>query len=263
MYKRLSRILATTSSALLLSLLAACSQASDTNKLDQPVSADFMHKLEMASTAGLNIKEAPLYTSVQSVQGKNPGSSPKTGVLYVGADFCPYCAALRWPLVIALMRFGTVDGLHTMRSSPDDVYPDTTTINFVKAKYTSDVVQFEAIETADRHGKPLQPLTGEPAKLFSKFDAPPYTPQAGGIPFLYIAGRWLLLGSPVSPDAIGTQDWNKVATALADPNSKLAKEILPQANLITAAICDSTGGKPEKVCKAPGIVAAAALLPPR
>jgi hypothetical protein len=263
MYKRLSRILATAGSALVLSLLAACSQASDTNKLDQPLSADIMHKLETASTAGLNIKEAPLYTSVQSVQGNNPGSGPKAGVLYVGADFCPYCAALRWPLAIALMRFGTLDGLHTMRSSPDDVDPDTTTINFVKAKYTSNVVQFEAVETADRHGKPLQPLTGEPAKLFAKYDAPPYTPQAGGIPFLYIGGRWLLLGSPVSPKDIGTRSWSAVASALADPNSKLAKSVLPQANLITAAICDSTGGKPEKVCKAPGIVAAAALLPPR
>ncbi|WP_455384949.1 DUF929 family protein [Acidihalobacter prosperus] len=263
MYRRLTRILATTAGALVLGLLAACSQASDSNKLNQPVSADVMHKLEAASAAGLKITEAPLYTSLQSVQGKNPGDGKKTGVLYVGADFCPYCAALRWPLAIALMRFGTLDGLRTMRSSPDDVDPDTTTINFVKAKFTSDVVQFVAVETADRHGKALEPLTGEPAKLFAKYDAPPYTPQAGGIPFLYIGGRWLLLGSPVSPKDIGTRSWSDVASALADPNSKLAKAVLPQANLITAAICDSTGGKPAKVCKAPGVVAAEALLPPR
>jgi hypothetical protein len=263
MYRRLPRILAATASALVLGLLTACSHASDGNKLNQPVSADVMHKLETASEAGLKITEAPLYTSFQSVHGENPGAGKKAGVLYVGADFCPYCAALRWPLTIALMRFGTLDGLRTMRSSPTDVDPDTTTINFVKAKFTSDTVHFVAVETADRQGKALEPLTGEPAKLFAKYDAPPYTPQAGGIPFLYIGGRWLLLGSPVSPKDIGTRSWSEVASALADPNSKLAKIVLPQANLITAAICNSTGGKPEKVCKAPGVAAAASLLPPR
>lgn len=263
MYKRLPRTLATAACALVLGLLTACSHASDSNKLNQPLSADVMHKLTAASEAGLKSTEAPLFTSLQSVQGKNPGAGQKTGVLYIGADFCPYCAALRWPLAIALMRFGTLDGLRTMRSSPDDVHPDTTTFNFAKAKYSSKFVQFVAIETADRHGKALQPLTGEPSKLFAKFDSPPYTPQAGGIPFLYIGGRWLLLGSPVDPKDVGTGSWSEVASALADPTSKLAKAALPQANLITAAICDSTGGKPEKVCKAPGVVAAAGLLPPR
>lgn len=263
MYKPLTRILAATCSALVLGLLTACSHAAD-NQLDQPVSADIMHKLEMASAASLNIKEIPLYTSLQAIQGPNLGTdAKKVGLLYVGADFCPYCAALRWPLIISLLHFGTLDGLHTMRSSPTDVYPDTTTFNFAKASYKSDYLYFQAVETADRKGKPLESLVGKADELFRKYDSPPYTTQPGGIPFFYIGGRWLLLGSPIDPQTLGTTDWSKLATELADPQSKLAKAVLPQANLITAAICDTNGGKPEKVCKAPGIVAAATLLPPR
>lgn len=267
MHRPLTRLLSTTVSALALALpfglLSGCSQAADT-PLDQPLSAAVMKKLETASTAGLGIEEMPLYTSFQAIHGPNPGTSDKkAGVLYIGADFCPYCAALRWPLAIALMRFGTLSGLQTMRSSPDDVYPDTTTLTFVKAKFVSHYVHFQQVETADRHGKPLEPLVGQAAELFRKFDAPPYSSQAGGIPFVYIGGRWLLLGSPVNPKDYGKKPWSKIADELANPNSKLAKAVLPQANLITAAICNATGGKPAKICKAPAIVTTAALLPPR
>lgn len=262
MRKRFHATLAATASAVLLGSLAACSQAADT-KLNQPLSSNLMNKLEAASNAGLNITQAPLFTSLQTIHGKNPGGGKKVGVLYVGADFCPYCAALRWPLAIALMRFGNLTGLRTMRSSSTDVYPNTTTINFVKVKYISNRVQFKAVETADRNGKALEPLTGEPATLFRKYDSPPYTSQAGGIPFLYIDGRWLLLGSPIDPKDVGNRPWRTIVSELANSKSKLAKAVLPQANLITAAICNSTGDKPEKVCKSPGVAAAAGLLPPR
>lgn len=262
MHKRFPATLTAVACALLLGSLAACSQAADT-KLNQPLPPNLMHKLEAASKAGLKITEAPLFTSLQTIHGQNPGGGKKTGVLYVGADFCPYCAALRWPLAIALMRFGNLSGLQTMRSSSTDVYPDTTTINFVKVKYASSTVHFEAVETATRNGKALEPLTGEPAKLFRKYDSPPYTTQAGGIPFLYIGGRWLLLGSPINPKDVGNRPWSTVVSELSNPKSQLAQAVLPQANLITAAICDSTGNKPEKVCKSPGVAAAAGLLPPR
>ena len=32
-------------------------------------------------------------------------------VLYIGAEYCPFCAVERWPLVVALSRFGTFAGL--------------------------------------------------------------------------------------------------------------------------------------------------------
>ena len=41
----------------------------------------------------------------------------KPEVLYMGAEYCPYCAAERWAMIVALSRFGTFSGLHTIHSA--------------------------------------------------------------------------------------------------------------------------------------------------
>ena len=48
-------------------------------------------------------------------------------IVYVGSEYCPYCAATRWPLALALGRFGTFSGLRVTHSSTTDVvceHPD-------------------------------------------------------------------------------------------------------------------------------------------
>src|SRR4029077_15613082 len=52
-----------------------------------------------------------------------PNGHPE--VFYMGAEYCPYCAAERWPMIVALSRFGTFSGLTTTSSSSSDVYPHT------------------------------------------------------------------------------------------------------------------------------------------
>jgi hypothetical protein len=255
-------LVAATASVLLLSSLTACSRPSE-DGIGQPLSASASARLKSASDLGLQLEQIPPYTSMQGIAGESTEANAKPKVLYVGADFCPYCAATRWPLSIALMRFGTLKGLKTMRSSATDVYPNTTTLSFADASYSSPYIRFQAVETADRNGKALQPLNGDNAKLFQKYDVPPYASHPGGIPFLYIGGRWLLLDAPVNPRAIGDGDWNAIASRLAQPGSSLAEAVLPQANLITAAICETTGNKPEKVCRSPGVIAASSALPPQ
>ena len=41
----------------------------------------------------------------------------KPEVLYIGAEYCPYCAAERWAMVQALSRFGTFSNLHFIHSN--------------------------------------------------------------------------------------------------------------------------------------------------
>ena len=41
-------------------------------------------------------------------------------VFFYGAEFAPYAAAERWPLILALSRFGTFNQLGLMQSSSDD-----------------------------------------------------------------------------------------------------------------------------------------------
>ncbi|TME45316.1 MAG: DUF929 domain-containing protein [Chloroflexi bacterium] len=58
------------------------------------------------------------------------GSNGKAELLFLGAEWCPYCAAERWAMVVALSHFGTFAGLRLTTSSSTDVYPDTHTLSF-------------------------------------------------------------------------------------------------------------------------------------
>ena len=51
----------------------------------------------------------------------------KPEVLFIGAEYCPFCAAQRWAMVNALSRFGTFTGLTTTHSSSTDTDPNTPT----------------------------------------------------------------------------------------------------------------------------------------
>src|ERR1700689_2716212 len=73
-------------------------------------------------------------------------SGGKPEVLYVGAEYCPYCAAERWAMTAALSRFGTFSGLHFIHSSSTDVYANTPTLSFYKSTYTSKYLSFEPVE---------------------------------------------------------------------------------------------------------------------
>jgi hypothetical protein len=70
----------------------------------------------------------------------------KPELLYMGGEFCPYCAAERWALAAAVSRFGTLSGLRFIHSSPTDVYPSTPTLSFAKASYTSKYLAFAPVE---------------------------------------------------------------------------------------------------------------------
>jgi hypothetical protein len=192
----------------------------------------------------------------------------KPEVLYIGAEYCPYCAAQRWPLVVALSRFGTFSGLGLSTSSATDVFPSTPTVTFHGSTYASDVLSFSGVETntnqPDASGtgyEPLDTLTPEQEQLMQTYDAPPYTSPAGSIPFLLIGNKYVISGSSYHPDVLQGKTWQQISKALSDPSSPIAKQVLGAANMMTAAICELTGGQPSNVCTAPGVTAAAATLP--
>src|SRR6185437_9537503 len=101
-----------------------------------------------AGTAQNVFQATPKGTALLTANGK-----PE--VVYVGADWCPYCAATRWSTVVALSRFGSFSGLTLMRSSNNDTLPNTSTFSFQHATYTSGYISFNATETADRNRNTL------------------------------------------------------------------------------------------------------------
>lgn len=231
------------------------------SKIGHKVPATLLKTLSAASQSGLSMTPAPGDTlDLQSINGPRVAKGNKVGLLYVGADFCPYCAGQRWALVLALLRFGQFHGLEYMASSPTDAYANTPTFTFQNATYTSKYVDFSAVETMTRHGKKLQSMNKAQSAIFNKFNAPPYKQQFGGIPFVYIGGLYMLTIPMVRPDMLGNMDWDQIAGSLNNQQSNLFQAVMPQVNALSAAICRMDGGNPDNVCSAPGVTAANAVL---
>jgi hypothetical protein len=183
-------------------------------------------------------------------------------VLYVGAEYCPFCAAQRWGLVVALNRFGSFTGLGAANSAADDAFPGTATVTFHGARYTSPYLSFEGVELAGsvRRGgsyEPLDRLTPEQQQVLVTYNAPPYVPaaSAGAVPFVDFGNRFLMTGSAFSPGLLKGLTHEQIAAALVDPASPVAQALLGAANAFTAALCDLTNGEPGEVCRS-GAVAA-------
>lgn len=186
----------------------------------------------------------------------------KPEVLYIGAEWCPFCAAERWAMVVALDRFGTFSNLGLARSSGSDTFPNTATLSFHGSTYTSDVVAFRAVETETTDRKKLDTPTSEEEKLLTTYDAPPYVDasSAGSIPFVYFGGKYIVNGSNYSPQVLAGKSWSQIASALANPSDPIAQNIDGAANTLTAAICRLTGNKPADVCASKAIFALSAQL---
>src|SRR5438046_3674702 len=84
---------------------------------------------------------------IQPVSGATPlTSGGKPEMLYMGAEYCPYCAAERWSMLVALSRFGTFSGLSTVDSSPTDTHANISTFTFHGSSYTSKYLTFTPVE---------------------------------------------------------------------------------------------------------------------
>ncbi|HTT91689.1 MAG TPA: DUF929 family protein [Acidimicrobiales bacterium] len=175
---------------------------------DVPVSA--LVAAAKAAPAGAEPPQAlPAGTKLLTVDGK-----PE--ILYMGAEYCPFCAAERWALVMALSKFGTFTGLKGTTSSAIDTNPSTPTFSFYGSTYTSPYIKFVPVEmqtntySASLGNYPtLQTPTGEQNDLIAKWDVAPYTTETGSIPFVYLGGKYLITGaqyvaSPISGKSFET-----------------------------------------------------------
>jgi hypothetical protein len=111
--------------------------------------------------------------TVTAASGAPLTAGGKPEVLYIGAEYCPYCATERWPLAVALSRFGTFTGLGGIHSSATDVYPSQPTLTFYRSAYVSKYLSFASVETTTENPRtPLQHLTAAQQGLLARYDAP-------------------------------------------------------------------------------------------
>ena len=178
----------------------------------------------------------------------------KPRVLYIGAEFCPYCAGERWAVVAALSRFGTFSNLGVTKSSTTDVYPGTATLSFHGATYTSAMVSFTGVETTTNIPKaggagytPLDTLTAA-----DKATDQILNPQ-GFIPFVDFGNRHLITGASYDVAALQGMTQAQIVAAIYNPSTEVSKRVLGAANMMTASLCQMTRGQPAAVCRSTSV----------
>jgi hypothetical protein len=194
------------------------------------------------------VTPSPVHGAALTVGGK-----PE--VLYIGAEYCPFCAAQRWALTSALSHFGTWSGLEVTHSSSTDAYPNTPTLSFRTATYTSPYLSFVSVEeTTNRRCQPgapgcasngyqlLQEPTPAEQQMLNTYDQP------GSIPFIDLGGSDVLVGASYDPQVLAAQTPDQVAKCLGQPETADAKQIGAAAAAITRSLCQITGSMPTRTC---------------
>jgi hypothetical protein len=213
-------------------------------------------------TPPITVKGQPPLTA------RNASGATVPEILYVGAEYCPYCAAQRWSTIIALSRFGTWSNLGNMTSYAHDVYPNTPTFTFAKSTYKSKYIVFTSVEeytnylnAAGTNYQLLQSPTKAELALVEKYDTPKYikglsASDGNPIPFMTFDNKFLVSGASYSPDTLTNLPRSSIATGLSDSSSPITDAIIASANYQTAAICSLTNNQPSNVCTSSGVMAA-------
>ncbi len=193
-------------------------------------------------------------------------------IIYIGAEYCPYCAAQRWSTIVALSRFGTFTGLGNMSSYSGDVYPNTPTFTFIKATYKSKYLVFKTdeeytnyLDAAGTYYASLQKPTAQESALIAKYDTSKYikgltSSDAGSIPFIDFANKFLVAGASYSPTTLAGSTRNDIAAALSNATSPVTEAIIASANYQTASICSLTKNMPASVGTSSGVEVAAKAM---
>lgn len=215
--------------------------------LGSPISQTLYGQLSGVSDSTLaTVGAGQGITHLQSISGPPLTSGGKPEFLYVGGDFCPYCAAERWSIIVALSKFGSFGGLEYMLSSdsPGEINPNTSTFTFLHLSYTSQYVAFVSVEEYDRNHAVQQTPTSQEASLVQQYDT------SQGIPFIDIYNQYSNngAGSQYSPNVLSGLNWTQIGSQLNSPSSSVAQGIDGAANALITAMCKVDGGNPTGVC---------------
>ncbi|MGN6378160.1 MAG: DUF929 family protein [Gaiellales bacterium] len=242
---------------------SSSSNSGNTPSGNGTVPASVMHDVESVPASTFNTigvgsqKGFPV-----ALNGHTPKQDGKPVVVYIGAEYCPYCAAERWPVVTALSRFGKFSNLGQTHSSSTDAFPNTPTFSFHGSSYSSPYITFDPVETATNQPQgsgyaPLDTPSQLQAQIFNTYNRPPYFSQTGAIPFVSYANKYGLQGASYLPSVIDGMTMEQIAGSLNDTTSPVAQAIVGTSNSVSAAVCAIDGGRPASVCNSPGVKAAA------
>ncbi len=206
-----------------------------------------------------------------NTQDTNSNIKELPEVAFVGSEYCPYCAAASWSVVIALSRFGSFDKLKIATSSSSEVFSGINGFSFYMVSYNSKYIYFDGVEEASSVPSsnpysgftPFSQSVNNLMPLMRRYDQPPFTnsAKAGELPFIDIANKDVFSGALFPANLLGGKGYGTIAYDISHPSHSYAGQaILTSANMLTASICTVTNNMPENVCNSPAIHQASVLL---
>lgn len=186
-------------------------------------------------------QKLPPGTSVLSA-----GGHPE--VVYVGANFCPYCAGERWAIVMAMSKFGTFTRLRGTTSSSTDVNASTPTFTFYGSSYKSQYLTFLTDEQSTNTQQPLQAPNALEQELLNKWDVSPWTSQNGSIPFVYLGGKYVVTGIQYDASSFAGEPWLTAAEDITSGTTPVSAHAEAAAGFLVSDLCTLTHNQPSSVC---------------
>ena len=245
-------VLAVVAVLIIVKLSSGGSSGSSTSGTSQPAVVSAVTSVPAATTdaVGKGTSNPKMLVPLSGAPALTSGGKPQ--VLYMGAEYCPFCATERWAMLNALSRFGAFSNIRFIHSAADDTPASVPTLTFYQSGYTSKYVAFTPVEMQKIDRSALQNPTSAQKALLNKYDAPPYVQgTAGSIPVLDFGGKYIVSGASYDYNVLSGKSYAQIAAAMKDPSTDIAKGALGTANQMTAAICKLTGNQPATACTAP------------
>jgi hypothetical protein len=205
--------------------------------IGKPVSQADLTTLKQLALAPYGPSGVSMLNDVKPNTGSPFTVGGKPIIVYIGADYCPYCAVQRWPLIMALMRFGNFSNLSYMASSPSE--GDYPTFTFHNSSYTSKYLVFHGYEQEDRNNQPQDTVPSNYTSLFAQYNS--------YYPFINFGNKYVISGAMLGPSPLGGEYWSGVFKDIST-GTTLGTQIKESANVITAVICKLTSDQPSSIC---------------
>jgi len=191
-----------------------------------------------------------LITSPQAIKDPRLTAFGKPDLLYIGAEFCPICATERWPMYVALSKFGSFS------PQPGRIHSavrdgDIATLTFYKTTYSSPYFTFTPVETTTNQPDgnfyvTLQTPTAAQLKLFDAH-------SANSIPWLDFGGEVELTSAQYDPAQREGVSFDDIAAAIGTNSTAVGADVDASAKVLIQTICSTlTADKPAAVCSAVG-----------
>ena len=214
-----------------------------------PISPATLAKLQSVPVSTLAAAPTDgIVSSPQPVNGQALTADGKPELLYIGAEWCPHCAAQRWPLYIALSKFGTFD------PEPGKIHSanldgDVPTFTFYGTTYSSPYLTFTPVEvyTNKPQGNGYAPLqTPTRAQLTLWEDT-----NGGSFPFVDFGGKTVLPSAQYLFTPLQNLPFSAVAAQVGNNSTVIGADIDASAAQLISTICGSMShGQPAAVCSA-------------